>query len=49
MPPTEPDIDTDDERYAELELPDGSVVIYDRERPSAWLQSDASVACSSVA
>jgi len=37
-----PDV-TADERYAELELQDGSVVIYDRENPTAWLQSDTTV------
>jgi hypothetical protein len=38
--------DTDpesDERYAALETGDGDVVIYDREEPSAWLQSDHTV------
>ena len=35
--------DTDaemDDRYAALEIGDGDVVIYDREEPSAWLQSN---------
>jgi len=31
------------DRYAALETGDGDVVIYDRETPSAWLQSDAVV------
>jgi hypothetical protein len=38
--------DTDGEtadRYAALEMGDGDVVIYDREEPSAWLQSDHTV------
>jgi hypothetical protein len=33
----------DDERYAHLELGDGAVVIYDREDPDTWLQSDFTV------
>jgi len=32
--------DSADERYAALDIGDGDVVIYDREEPSAWLQSD---------
>lgn len=47
MPTIEPD--TTDDRYAELELADGSVVIYDQEQPTAWLQSDKPVTCSSLA
>ena len=47
MPTTEPA--PDDDRFAELELEDGSLVIYDQEQPTAWLQSDASVRCSAVA
>lgn len=40
-----PDMDEEtdektEERYASLEIGDGDVVIYDREEPSAWLQSD---------
>lgn len=31
------------ERYAALETGDGDVVIYDRDVPSAWLQSDSVV------
>jgi hypothetical protein len=30
-------------RYAHLSLGDGEVVIYDREDPETWLQSDFSV------
>lgn len=30
----------DSERYAHLSLGDGAVVIYDREEPETWLQSD---------
>ena len=38
---TDTETDTEaDERYAALEIGDGDVVIYDREEPSAWLQSD---------
>jgi hypothetical protein len=33
----------DDERYAHLSLGDGEVVIYDREDPDTWLQSDFAV------
>lgn len=40
---------TDDDRYAELSLEDGSVVIYDAENPSAWIQSDATVSAPSFA
>jgi hypothetical protein len=43
MPPeTDTDVDPE-ERYAALETGDGEVVIYDREEPSAWLQSDHTV------
>ena len=41
--------DADDDRYAELSLEDGSVVIYDAQNPAAWIQSDAAVACASLA
>jgi len=41
-PETDADHETDD-RYAVLEIGDGDVVIYDREEPSAWLQSDHTV------
>jgi hypothetical protein len=41
---TKPDIRQEtDERYAALETGDGDVVIYDREEPSAWLQSDYTI------
>lgn len=40
---------TDDDRYADLALEDGSVVIYDPRNPSAWIQSDAAVATESRA
>lgn len=39
--PPESVIDTD--RYAQLTLEDGAVVIYDREEPETWLQSDVVV------
>jgi hypothetical protein len=32
-----------DDRYAMLEIGDEDIVIYDREEPSAWLQSDHTV------
>ena len=41
-----PDIETggeQDDRYAMLELGEEDIVIYDREEPSAWLQSDHTV------
>lgn len=31
------------ERYGSFETADGGVVVYDRNRPEAWLQSDVSV------
>lgn len=40
---------SDDERYAELSLDDGSVIIYDAQNPTAWIQSDTAVACASRA
>lgn len=46
MTDQQPDTDADEEtndRYAVLEIGDGDVVIYDREEPSAWLQSDHTV------
>jgi hypothetical protein len=39
--PPESALDTD--RYAHLSLDDGAVVIYDREEPDTWLQSDFAV------
>lgn len=44
------DIDTKGEseaeqRYGVLETGEGDVVIYDREQPSAWLQSDVTIDC----
>jgi hypothetical protein len=45
---TDPDTKPEtDERYAALETDSGDVVIYDREEPSAWLQSDWTVELSS--
>lgn len=39
-----PDMDEEsDDRYATLEIAEGDVVIYDREEPNAWLQSDTPV------
>ena len=32
-----------EDRYATLEIGDEDIVIYDREEPSAWLQSDHTV------
>lgn len=35
-----PESALDSERYAHLDLDNGEVVIYDREEPDTWLQSD---------
>ena len=35
-----PESPLDSERYAHLSLDDDAVVIYDREQPDTWLQSD---------
>ena len=32
-----------DDRYSPVELADGDLLVYDHERPRAWLQSDAPV------
>lgn len=43
-PPVDPPASVlDGDRYAHLPLADGSVVIYDREEPDTWVQSDYSV------
>lgn len=39
-PPTTP---LDDGQYGHLSLDNGEVVIYDREEPEMWLQSDFAV------
>jgi len=40
-PSTEPpETPLDSERYAHLSLDNGEVVIYDREDPEMWVQSD---------
>jgi hypothetical protein len=31
------------ERYGAIEMANGDVVVYDQERPTAWLQSDVAV------
>lgn len=38
-----PETALDSERYAHLSLDNGEVVIYDREDPEMWLQSDVVV------
>ena len=38
-PTTEPPA-TDTDRYGHISLGDGAVVIYDRQEPETWLQSD---------
>ena len=35
----------DDERYGTIETGDGDTIIYDRESPDAWVQSDLLVTC----
>ena len=37
-----------DARYAALDLAGGETVIYDRDNPLAWLQSDGAVRVSSM-
>lgn len=39
-PADHPGAALDGDRYAHLPLEDGSVVIYDREHPDTWVQSD---------
>ena len=36
------------DRFATLDLADGETVIYDRDNPRAWLQSDGAVPVSSM-
>ena len=38
----------EDGRYATLDLTHGETVIYDRENPRAWLQSDGAVSVSGM-
>ena len=38
-----PESPLDSDRYAHLSLDDDAVVIYDREKPETWLQSDFAV------
>ena len=38
-----PESALDSDRYGHLSLDDGAVVIYDREDPGTWLQSDFTV------
>jgi hypothetical protein len=38
---------TGDERYGTIETGDGDTIIYDRESPDAWVQSDLLVTCES--
>lgn len=43
-PPRDPPASVlDGDRYAHLPLADGSVVIYDREQPDTWVQSDYAI------
>jgi len=37
-----------EDRYATLDLAHGETVIYDRENPRAWLQSDGAVSMSGM-
>jgi hypothetical protein len=34
-----------DERYGTIETGDGETIVYDRETPEAWVQSDTLLAC----
>ncbi|WP_458188380.1 DUF7331 family protein [Haladaptatus sp. NG-WS-4] len=38
----------DDERYAELEVQDDAVLIYDQKNHCAWIRSDGPVSLSSM-
>jgi hypothetical protein len=38
-----PETPLDSDRYAHLSLDNGEIVIYDREDPETWLQSDFAV------
>ncbi|RBI63861.1 hypothetical protein DMJ13_04920 [halophilic archaeon] len=38
-----------DERYVELQVRDGDVLIYDRRNNRAWLSSDGAVSLSAIA
>ncbi|WP_440005383.1 DUF7331 family protein [Halomicrococcus sp. SG-WS-1] len=38
-----------DERYVELRVRDGDVLIYDRRNNCAWLSSDGAVSLSAIA
>ncbi|WP_162833856.1 DUF7331 family protein [Haladaptatus cibarius] len=38
----------DDDRYAELEVQDDAVLIYDRKKNTAWIRSNGAVALSSM-
>jgi len=42
-PTDPPETPLDSERYAHLALDNGEVVIYDREDPDMWVQSDVVV------
>ncbi|MFB6310001.1 MAG: hypothetical protein ABEH64_02335 [Salinirussus sp.] len=48
-PPTKaPEETTDgDGRYGSIETRDGETIIYDRETPDAWVQSDLLLECES--
>lgn len=38
-----PESPLDSDRYSHLTLEDGAIVIYDRESPETWVQSDVAV------
>lgn len=41
-PPADPTTPEED-RYGALEIGDGQTIIYDRDHPAAWLQSDVAI------
>lgn len=46
VPTDAPEVETaEDERYGTIETADGETIVYDREAPEAWVQSDTLVAC----
>lgn len=42
-PTTDTPDGTTDERYGAFETGDGGLVVYDRDEPTAWIQSDYAV------
>lgn len=44
-----PSATADEPRYAGIDLADGGVIVYDRERENAWIQAEAAVDLDAVA